>query len=92
MGYKNTADTMKVSAGTPGRAQKSPSRGGAGIGFMEYNNLKKVGESGVEEFTCTLGSGQFNPECPDALTRIADDVHQILRLLRRLSSTIESKD
>lgn len=59
---------------------------------MEYNNLKKVGESGVEEFTCTLGSGQFNPECPDALTRIADDVHQILRLLRRLSSTIESKD
>lgn len=59
---------------------------------MESNEVKMVGESGVEEFTYALGSGQFNPECPDALTRIADDVHQILRLLRRLSSTMESKD
>lgn len=35
MRYKNTADTMKASAVTSHRAQKSPSRGGAKGGSVK---------------------------------------------------------
>lgn len=51
---------------------------------MECNEVKMVGESGVEDISPAIGSGSFNLERPDVLVRIADDVHRILLLFHEL--------
>ena len=51
MDYKNTADTMKASAVTPGRAQKSPSRGGAGHKMYLSEIIDKI----IFPICCFLG-------------------------------------
>lgn len=66
---KKPAGTKQHRRSRPAGHKKAPHEEGRGR-VMESNEVKMVGESGVEEFAYVLGSGQFNPECPDALTRM----------------------
>lgn len=61
---RNTANTMKASAVTPGRAQKSPSRGGAGGAGYAYfiRNYIVVSDFSIMGFTCSV-------ECPNQNVR-----------------------
>lgn len=47
-------------------------------------DIKMVGDSGVKELTQPLSSGLVNPDPPDALARIADDVLHIRLLFLEL--------
>lgn len=70
---KNTADTMKASAVTPGREQKSPSRGGAGGAGYAYfiRNYIVVSDFSIMGFTCSV-------ECPNQNVRRGESKDTII--------------